>query len=272
MNISLRTKAVISAFMTAMLIGALQFLDVSFLPGINQNIIRSLIAALFFAFSLEWVLNYNIRGIRLITLLTYSSFLVFIYSLFLELIVLQDSARISERTFSIFVLLSFFISIYLLILTVNILNVSYISKIPLARAAKAANFLYTLLGAYLSFLLVARSGIFSPLKVIGMTLSVFLFSLNIMWFKKESRKQLWGESIALTLAMFTMFVVFLLWPVSAELYSMFFIIVFYILLNLSLEERTSTGFLLKLEYVVLFLLAFILLLKITVWGINGSII
>ena len=148
----LRTRAIILTLLFLFVYIVSQLVDLGGVVSLNQEIIKALIVALLFFLGLYWVLGFNIKGIRFITVLGYSSFLLFIQSLFLEIVVFQHIGRISEKTISFFVLLFFGLTIYFFILTLNILNISYISRIPLAQAAKAANFLYTLFGAYFTFL------------------------------------------------------------------------------------------------------------------------
>jgi hypothetical protein len=269
---TIRSKAIILSFIFVLVYGVLQFVDLTRIIDINQEIAKALIVGLLFAVGLYWVLGFRIKGLRFITILGYSSFLVFILALFLELVVFQHIGRISERTMSLFVLVAFGAIIYLLILTVNILNVSYISRIPLAQAAKASNFLYTLFGAYFSFLLLFRSGVEEIVRLFSFILVVSLLTLNIFWFKKESLKQLIGETSGVVVIMLTLYLVFMIWPLSVEVLTMFHIVVFYILLGLGLEERETTSFIMRVEYIGLLIIAVVLLLRLAVWGINGPIL
>lgn len=269
---TLRAKAIILTLMFLLVYAVLQFVDLGRILTVNQDIVKALTVSVLFFFGLYWVLGFNVKGLRFVTILGYSSFLIFIQSFLLELVVFQHIGRISEKTVSVFVLMLFGLTIYFLILTVNILNVSYVSKIPLAQAAKAANFLYTLFGAYFSFLLLLRSGAGEIFKFFFFNLVVFLLTLNIFWFKKESFRQLFGETGSVLLCMVTLYIVFLLWPLSVEVASMFYIVVFYILLGLGLEERESSSVVMKIEYIFLVIIAVFLLLRLAVWGINGPVI
>jgi len=269
---NLRTKSIVVTIIFTFLYLVLQIIDFRQVVSVDQDVLKAFIVAFVFLLGLYWVLGFKIRGIRLITILGYSSYLVFIQSLFLELIIFQNVGRISEKTLSLLILIVFAFSVYFLILTMNILNISYVSRIPLAQAAKAANFLYTLIGAYFSFLIVLRSGIDFYFKIIAFLLVIFLLTLNLFWFKKESIRQLFGETIAVVAVMLLLFIVLLLWPLSVELSTMFFTIVFYILLSLGLEERETTSALVSFEYIILLGVAIVLLLRLTVWGINGPLL
>ncbi|MBN2015724.1 hypothetical protein JW766_02735 [Candidatus Dojkabacteria bacterium] len=269
---SLRTKAIVLSVLVIIISLILQTVDLSSTISFTQEIAKALLVAGVFLVGLYWVLGFKIKGIRLLTILGYSSYIVFIQALFIELVIFQSEGRISERTFSLLVLFFFGISIYLLILTMNILNISYISKIPLAQAAKAANFLFTLFGAYFSFLLILRSGVFVVIKLIVFSFVVFLLTLNIFWFKKESARQLFGETVAVVLSIATAFVIFIIWPLSVEVATMFYVIVYYIFLSLGLEEKETTSTAMRVEYMILLFLAVFLLLKLAVWGINGAFI
>jgi len=269
---NLRTKAIITTVMFSFVYLILQIVDLGKVFSIDQDVLKAFIVSILFLFGLYWVLGFKIKGIRIITILAYSSYLVFIMSLFLELVIFKNVGRISEKTLSLIILIIYAFGVYFLILTMNILNKSYVSRIPLAQAAKAANFLYTLIASYFSFLIILRSGIDFYFKVIIFTLVIFLLTLNLFWFKKESRRQLFGETNAVVVIMVLLFLVLLMWPLSVELSTMFFTIVFYILLGLGLEERETTSPLMSFEYIVLLIIAVFLLLKLTTWGINSSLI
>jgi len=269
---TLRTKAII---LSVVFIGAfvvLSFVDITKVFSINQEITKSIAVSLLFAVGLYWVLGFNFKGIRYITIIGYSAFIVFILSLFFQLIVFQNTQRISAQTFSVFILIVFGLITYFLILTINILNISYISRIPLAQAAKASNFLYTLFTSYFSFLLLLRTGVDEIVKILLFTLVILLLTLNLFWFKKEARRQLIGETLSVVLFMSILFAVLMMWPLPVEVSSMFFTIVFYILLGLGLEDRETTSVLMRIEYAVILLVALFFLLKLSVWGINGPIL
>ncbi len=267
----LRTRAIVLTIGIILLFVLSQFLEFETFHILNSKVFKAFIVSLVYLTGLYWVLGYRIKGIRLITILGYSSYLVFIQSLFIELIVFQNIARLTQRGISFITLIGFGVSIYFLILTMNILNTSYISKIPLAQAAKATNFIYTLFGAYFTFLLISRIGIYDLAKIPIYILVVFLLTLNLFWFKKESFQQLFGETSAVVLFMSIIFITFIIWPLSVEVLSMLYTVIFYILLGLGLEERETTSFLMRVEYVLLFIVTVFVVLKLSVWGINGSI-
>ena len=266
----LRSKAIILSGITTLIFAFLQFVDIRSILSFDKNITVAAFISIFFVVGLNWVLGFKVKGLRIITVSGYSAFLIFIFTLFIELIIFQNIERITAKTFSILILSLYSIVIYTITLTMNILNVSYISRIPLVQAAKASNFLYTLFGAYFAFLLISRSGINELLKVLFVVFVVFLLTINILWFKKESVKQLIGETMAVVLAFLTLNIVLIVWPLNVELYSMVSIIVFYILLNLGLEERETTSLWVKMEFLILGIVVLLLVLRFASWGINGS--
>lgn len=268
----IRTKAGILTISLIFLFFILQIVDLGSIVSFNEEITKALIISVYFFFGLFWVFGFNIKGIRFLTILGHSSYIVFIQSLFIELIVFQDVGRISEKTISLVILLLWGVSIYLLILTANILNVSYVSRIPLAQAAKASNFLFNLFAAYFSFLLVLRLGTIEIYKMFLFLGVVFILTLNMFWFKRESRRQLFGETIAVVIFMMMLFLMMMVWPIPVELAALFYIVVFYILVSLGLEERETTSVLMRVEYIILLIISVFLLLRMSIWGINGSIL
>lgn len=267
-----RLKAVIAAITTVGSFLLLQVIDLSTLTNITPEVLNSIVVSVLFLIGLLWVLNFRLRGFRILSLLLYPSFLVFIISLFLGLAILQNNQRISQKTLSVLIILLFAVFVYFLILTINILNKSYISEIPLAKAAKAANFIFTLFGAYLSFMQIFRAEVHVFFKMFAFFLLTFLFAFNLFWFKGESKRQLIGETWAVTFTMLASFVLLLMWPISVELAALFHIIVYYILVGLGLEERESTSKLMRLEYYILLLVVVFFVFQLTQWGVNGLLI
>lgn len=268
----LRTKAVLTTSIFLLVYGVLQFIELPEQIQINQLLVKAVVVALLFFFGLYWVLGFNVKGIRFLTILGNASVLVFIQALFLEVIVFQNVGRISQKTFSLGVLLLFGVALYFLILTVNILNVSFVSDIPLARAAKASNFIYTLLSAYFAFLLILKSGVVLPIQIAIFVFIIFFLTFNTFWFKRESRKQHFWETVAVVVCMIALYSILLLWPLSVEISAMIFTVVYYVLLGLGIEERATTSTLMRVEYLAVLILALFLLLKLANWGINGPIL
>ncbi|MBU0975936.1 MAG: hypothetical protein ABIE03_03330 [Patescibacteria group bacterium] len=268
----LRSKAISLSVAFVLVFFVTRFLDLEKFFGVNNEILRALIVSLVFFAGLSWVLNFKVKGIRVFTILGHSAFIVFIQTLFLELIVFQDASRISEKTISLLILFFWGVVIYFLVLTVNILNVSFISQIPLGQAAKASSFVYYLFTAYFAFLLVLRSGAPLHMKLLLFVVVIVINTVTTFWFKKESNKQLLTESGAVIFFMITVFVLMMIWPLPVELASMFLIIIYYILIGLGLEERETTSLLIRVEYFVILIFAVIFLLKLSIWGINGTIV
>ena len=268
---ALRTKAVVLSIIFVFVFALLQVIDLSEVWALKQEITKALIMTIVFFIGLYWVLGFKVRGIRFITILGYPSFIIFIQTLFIELIIFQNVARITAKTASMGVLVIFAVSTYLLILTINILNVSHVKRIPLVQAAKAANFLYALFSAYFAFLLILRSVIDDIPRIMLLVFVSFFITLSVFWFKRESLRQWLGETLVVVFCLATVFLIFMLWPLSVEVSGMFYIVVFYILLGLGLEERETTSLLMRIEYFLLIIFAIIFVLKFAVWGINGSI-
>jgi hypothetical protein len=270
--VKFRTKVIILTIVTVLIFLLLQVLDLSRVIATNTELFKALIVSAVFLIGLYWAIGFKVQGSRFVTILGYSTYLVFIQSLFLELIVFQNVGRISEKTASFAILVVFAFSIYFLTLTVNILNLSYLSNIPLAKAAKAANFVYTLFGAYFSFLLIFRAGLDTWVRLAVFLFVIILLTFSIFWFKQESKKQLLGETIVVVLTMFTFALIFMIWPFPVEVATMFYTIIFYILIGLGLEERDTTSKVMRAEYIVLIIIAVLLVLKLASWGINGTLI
>lgn len=174
---------------------------------------------------------------------------------------------------SVFVLaISLTLIMYLLILTVNILNGARLKNIPLAQAAKASQFLTVLLSTYFALTLVLSSGI--NLALAGVIVSLFM-GYQVYSAITMQRLQPKQELATVSLIILTLIIAYymlVLWPLPVAYTTALITIVFYMLLNRALEVRTGRVRYLWLEYLLLFFLMAVILLTNGSWGISGSII
>ena len=136
----------------------------------------------FFAYVLcYWVLHFKVTGERFVTILLFPAISVFALSLLSEILIagiLSDFGQLGLVLVSTFV---FWLFVYITYLTVNVLNVSYIREIPLGQAGRAAQFVLTMIIAYISFFLVFSNDIFFFFLDLFILFDTFLLVYFSLW-------------------------------------------------------------------------------------------
>lgn len=161
--------------------------------------------------------------------------------------------------------------LYSLFLTQNIFAVSGIRTINLLRSARIVAFVITLLTYYflVNFLFSLRLPIFlTPIAILPLS---FLINLQSLWTYSLDNAQL--KTVALfalflSLCIFQLSYILILWPVNASIYSLFLTGIFYTYSGLChawLEKRLFKGIL--WEYVWVGFISVLFLVIFSKWGI-----
>lgn len=236
----------------------------------NFIVINLVLGSVLLLIGTLWALFFKIKKITFFTIGMFPSLsAVPFLGLSLSLL-LSVNATVNKFIFSTGVCLAYGIGIYLLLLTVNILNTSVYVKIPLEQAAKASQFIFSLITSYLTLIFVYGSELDFILKLIFISSVIFYFSYSCIWFLREiSLQQVLFRSLNILFLMSLAVVIFSVWPVNYVYAMLSTAVIFYILLSMSLEMRTNLTKYVWLEYSVLILLITVLLVSNSVWGING---
>lgn len=269
---STRTKALIVSVVITILFQALQELTFPSKWDDISYLIKGFVVSIVMFLGVFWVSNFNIQGRRFVTILFTPSYSVFILSIFLELVLFENISRVRERTFSVIFLAAFLVYNYLHILTVNILNVTSLKKIPLGQAGKASEYVFTLITLFITFLVVFSSTIGLGVKLLGVFGITFLYVYSNFWLLPFSRRDLLILVIGIALLTSGSAVILSFWPLGAELMSLYLIIFLYVLIGLGLEISDKVSVLIWIEYMFLIFFGLFLVFKLSTWGINGSIL
>lgn len=220
-----------------------------------------------------WIFLFKVRSIKEIILVLYVGVVNFSY-LFITLSLLYGSEVPVGRFFlSALISVGFYIFFYLLFLTVNILYNSLSYELPLEQAAKAAQFIFSLIAAYL-LLIVVFSGEYRLLdKTVVMAFFIGFYSLSsIIMLKNIKFKDAFLRTLSITMViMFAIFVISM-WPVNFIYGILAIAVIYYILLSISLENRHTLTKYTWVEYTVLLGLILSLFLLTSTWGINGTML
>jgi hypothetical protein len=227
----------------------------------------------FFAYVLcYWVLHFKVTGERFVTILLFPAISVFALSLLSEILIagiLSEFGQLGLVLVSTFV---FWLFVYITYLTVNVLNVSYIREIPLGQAGRAAQFILTMIIAYISFFLVFSNDIFLVFRELFILFETFLLVYISLWTIKISKRQRIIASLNIGFLISLLTFILSMWPINSTYIALVLILVFYVCLGIALEIREFISQFIWVEYVSLLVLIFVMLFLLAEWGINGHLL
>jgi hypothetical protein len=239
----------------------------------NLIFITSLVVSVLMFVLNIWVLFFKLKGQALLSIAAFPSAIIFPYLLLVCSFIISINQPSNKFIFSVSAAVGAMVLTYLLTLTSNILNGSIKSQIPLEQAAKATQFIFSLISAYLVFIYVFGLNTGITLRLLFILPFIFYYTYSGVWMLKNLRiKEVITKSILVTLTMALSIIIISIWPVNTIYAILTCAIVYYILLNIGLENRVRLSFNYWVEYLILIGLVFILLTTTAVWGINGTLI
>lgn len=188
-------------------------------------------------------------------------------------IVESESTLVSQLIIGAVISIVFGFLSYFVLLTVNILNNSIHRDLPLAQAARASQFIFSLISVYLTLILFFSSNYEFPIKLA--TIGVFVFALTfltILLLPTDTKKTALFKTATITLVVLFATFVFGIWPIDYVYAILGIAVVYYMLLSVSLEIRGQINKYVWSEYALLVSLISLLLLLNSFWGINGPLI
>jgi hypothetical protein len=279
-RISTRSRIVIITVLTTVIYLALlntSLTDVLKLPvpKLNFDPVKYLLLALVVYLGTYWVVYFKVKGERFLTVLLFPAISVVAISFLTDLIVAQlllpSLGEFGQISFGIFSMLIFGIFLYIILLTVNILNAASLTDIPLGQAARAAMFLLVLVVAYIAFFLLYSNDIsifvrFPLLSFFG----GFLLYISLWTIKMPiGQRIIAGTAVGLLLG--TIGLILSVWPIASAYIALVLSLFFYICLNIAMEIRETLSQFIWLEFIILFGLIMMLLIILSEWGINGGL-
>lgn len=278
---STRFRAVVVTVIASLLYlaFAMRIISLSFIAQVlspNNEVVDNLLAATAISITLFvgclWVLFFKRRGGSYLTNGLYPSVTIFPYALL--------TISYLNPTFTGLELISaglasgavFAVVCYLLLLTANVLNGAVLYNIPLGQAGKAAQFIFSLISSYLLLVFVFGSPFSIVYRLLAIGIFSFFFSFSALWALQVGQKQLWLSSFAITILMSLVVTLLSIWPLSAVLATVVAVIFLYICLNMALEIREKVSYMIWVEYFLLVVLALLILITYSPWGINGTLI
>lgn len=273
-NIDTRGRVLVISTLISLSYLALQEIDFRVLLNLNLNFdpIKPLILALIIYIGAFWALFFKVRGERFITVLMFPAISIFSLSFLAEIIISSIFSSISQFGILIIATVIHWVFAYLTLLTVNILNTAYLNEIPLGQAGRAAQFVLTLIIAYVSYFLLFSNDISILLKVSGIALLSGILVYISLWSINLKIKKRFIASLNIALFLSFVGVILSIWPVPSPYLSLVLTLILYICLGISLEIREIISKWIMIEYVSLFFLVVFMLFLVAEWGINGIIL
>lgn len=231
-----------------------------------------LMGALIFLLN-NWILFFKLRNASLFTIGLYPTITLIPFTLLIGSIYFSINSEFNQLIFVSATSIGIVILSYILFLTTNILNLSQKLQIPLEQAARASQFIISLISTYTIFIFTLNSNFELFIKFLIILPFIFYFTYSGIWVLKiNDRREVLLRSIAITLLMGVVIFIILIWPINTVYAILTSAIIYYILLNVALDYRTKLNLNYWLEYIILVFLIIILLFTSAVWGINGTII
>ena len=210
-----------------------------------------------------WSLAEGLNGIEWLTVLVLPTFFTAGVGLFYFLMPAKWLMRLP-------VVLLYGLGFYGLLLTENIFSVAAIRTIQLLRSAQAVGFLLTLVTSFFLYntILAYRFDAWFNFLLVG--LISFPLILQALWYvelEEKVSKKIWLYSLALSLVLAEVALVFSFWPVSVTTGSLALITSTYIVLGLA-QHRFSERLFKKTirEYVAIGVVILVIIFLTTRWG------
>lgn len=275
LNLKVKQRVLISvAFLTLIYVILTQFnlLSIFNVSNAKFDYIQPLILAPVAYILMFWISRFRIKGERFIVILGFPSVGVFVFTLFVELISTTIFGKLGQLSFVLITGALFSFYTYILFLTANILNVAYQDDVPLGQAGRAAYYVLNLIISYLLFFIVASNDFLFIFKLIAIFIIPFYITGSSLWTIRLKSGHRLANALSISLLITFAFFVLSIWPIGSTLLAFILSVILYVTLGISLEVRENISRTIWIEYALLFIFIFIILLTVSSWGINGTLI
>lgn len=277
MEVSTRIKTLLATIITTLTYLAFEFgvikLDFLNLSDLEKRVGVSIIISIVLYFSIIWVVSFKLNFIRMLIIPLFPAIFMFLFSLFIGLSFYQGIFGLTAVTLSIVTTILILLLTYGLILNVNILNIaSFNETLPLARAAKTAQYIFSLVCNYLFFTIIYNVNISNVLRTILTLLFMFYLSFQLLWVMSLSSRVNIQLTIPISLVLFLITLAFNLWPIPSEFIALLLTTCFYVIFGVALEVSPKFSREVIFEYTIITILVLMFCFVVTDWGINGRLI
>ena len=274
-QVSTRFKVVMVTAITSLAFLLLQIGVIQF-PGIESELLKKVLGAFFIGLityiGVLWVVSFNLTRYKLVIVPLFPALLLSLFTLFIQLSLYRGILGLQYAAFSLITLIIFIAITYFVILNANILNISSINVIPLARAGKSAQYIFSLIANYLFLTIIYNINISNILRIIITGLFFFYIVFQLNWVMSLSSKTNVKLTVPIMVVLFLMSVVLNLWPIPSEFISLIITVFLYIIFGIVLETSDKLSKAVIFEYFLVTILVIFFSLMVTDWGINGRLI
>ncbi|MCA9386400.1 hypothetical protein KC669_00010 [Candidatus Dojkabacteria bacterium] len=225
------------------------------------------------AYGMYAVVGFKTKSLKSKVIIFYPALSIIPYILITLSFLIAEQFQFNKFILSFMFSIVLYVISYFVILTTNILNTALEVKIPLEQAARASQFIFSLISSYLILILFfgANFNFFEKLVLIGPPVFYLTFS-SILMLEHITPQQSIIRSLSITLTILYAIFVLSIWPVNYVYAILSIAVVFYILLSIALEIRSNLNRYVWVEYMVLVALITFLLVINSSWGINGTLL
>lgn len=274
-QVSTRFKVVMVTAITSLAFLLLQIGVIQF-PGVESELLKKVLGAFFIGLvtyiGVLWVVSLNLTRYKLTTVPLFPALLLSLFTLFIQLSLYRGILGFQYAAFSLVTFIIFIVITYFVILNANILNISSINVIPLARAGKSAQYIFSLIANYIFLTIIYNINISNILRIVLTGIFFFYIVFQLNWVMSLSSKTNVKLTIPIMVVLFLMSLVLNLWPIPSEFISLIITVFLYIIFGIVLETSDKLSKAVIFEYFLVTILVIFFSLMVTDWGINGRLI
>lgn len=275
MYINTRARALTLTTIATILFAFIQYgyLKINFLPITSLNLLaESLLLGLLVFVGICWVVEWKIRYIRFFTVAFFPAIFITVFTFFVRLSLLQSFLSLRGWLFSFFLLVVFIFLLYFLILNSNILNIGSLTAVPLERAAKTAQYIYSLIFGYLLTVVVYSLALPIYARLLIVVVMFFYLTYQTFWTLNISSKELINLTIAVGSIFSLWAFIISLWPMPPAFVAIAFTTFLYLTFGLGLDRVGKISILSRIEYFTVLAIVLTFCIMVSTWGINGRLI
>jgi hypothetical protein len=274
-QVSTRFKVIMVTAITSLAFLLLQIGVIRF-EGIDSELIKKVLGAFLIGLityiGVLWVVSLNLTRYKLVIVPLFPALLLSLFTLFIQLSLYRGILGFQYAAFSLVTFIIFVVLTYFVILNANILNISSINVIPLARAGKSAQYIFSLIANYLFLTIIYNINISNILRIVITGIFFFYIVFQLNWVMSLSSKTNVKLTVPIMVVLFLMSLVLNLWPIPSEFIALIITVFLYIIFGIVLETSDKLSKAVIFEYFIVTILVIFFSFIVTDWGINGRLI
>lgn len=215
----------------------------------------------------------DLKRVKLLNVVAYPALTTLPIILLVVAYLESESNSLGQFGISLLAMILFYIVLYFILLTTNILYNALSYELPLEQAAKAAQFIFSLISAYVVLILFVGSELAILEKLVFIAPFMFYYSFaSILLLKDITTYNAVIRALSVAITIVGAIAVLSMWPINYIYILLTVAVIFYILLSVALETKKEISRYVVLEYSILVFLISLILLINSSWGIQGTLL